>query len=267
MSWLSELFGGGGEDPEAVRQRAAGQARIDAENAAKAAASQQQMQIDYLNSLRADQAAKDAKMEAMDPTALRTSAMNTIGGYFTPEFENTFVPGGITDPLEQQIYGEQRGTADEYLNRLFKRGVITESGKAAAAADLDKQGARVRQQLQDISDAIIGAEREKIGGIAGRAKERASGLNVGESFDLTPYSSAAQSELGTFQGGLGDLFKSQVPDNLFDTSALGSIAGGAQFAGNRPFEPDITPGTPAPKEEEDPYSGQKPVQKRTSVVF
>ena len=49
MSWLSNLFGGGGEDPEAVRQRAAGQA---------AEANQQalQMQMDFLNQAAAGSA-------------------------------------------------------------------------------------------------------------------------------------------------------------------------------------------------------------------
>jgi len=265
MSWLSELFGGGGEDPRAVQQRQEAQARIDAANAASAGERQMQMQLDYLNSLRADEAAKQAKLDAADPTSLRTSAMNTIGSYFTPEFESGWLPDTTTDPYEQEAYAQQRGTADEYLNRLFKRGVITESGKAAAAKNLDEQGARVRQQLQDISNTILGAEREKLGGIAGRAKERASGLNVGETFDLTPYSASAQSELGSFGKGLSDLYKSQVPSDLFDTASLGSIAGGAQFAGNRPFEPDITPGTK--EDETDLYAGQKPVQKRSSTVF
>jgi hypothetical protein len=274
MSWLSSLFGGGGEDPLAVRQREEGNARLAAQRAAEEAqrqrdfeAQQQQAQMAYLEQLRADQQAAEAAAAAKDPTATRQAAQTALSGYFTPEFEQGLVPGTITDPLEQAVFGEQRGAADEYLNRLLKRGVITEGGRTAAAANLEEQAPRVRQQLQDISNTILGGERSKLADIAGRGRERASTLNVGEAFDIAPYKTAAESELGTFTSGLSDLFKSQVPSNLFDTSALGSIAGGAQFAGNRPFAPEVTAGVAAPTEETDPFTGQKPVQKRTSTVF
>lgn len=266
MSWLSSLFGGGGEDPEAVRQR---QAAADA--AARASAQQvsdrqMQMQLDYLNQLRADEQTKDAALAAKDPTATRQAARTSLSNYFVPEFESSFVPGTITDPYETAAYNTQRGSADEFLDRLFKRGVITESGKAAGTKELDRQGAGVRQQLQSISDSILGGERAKLGDIANRGFERAGSLNVGEGFDISPYSTAAQNELGTFTSGLSDAYNSMVPTDLFDTSVLGNIAGSAQFAGNRPFDPDITPG--APKEDDtDPFTGQKLVQKRTSTVF
>jgi hypothetical protein len=75
MSWLSNLFGGGGEDPEAVRQRQAEAARVAALQAQEAQKQQMQMQIDYLNQVRADDARKEAELAAKDPTATRTAAL------------------------------------------------------------------------------------------------------------------------------------------------------------------------------------------------
>lgn len=268
MGWFDRIFtAGGGEDPLAVQQRAEGQRRLDAAAAQAAQDRAMQMQIDYLNQLRADQAAKEAAEAAKDPTATRQAALSSIGQYFAPEFESSFVPDTSTDALEAEAYNAQRGTADEYLNRLLKRGVITDTGRAAAAANLDTQGARVRQQLKDLGDTIVNAEREKIGGYAGRAKERASALNVGEGFDITPYSTGAQNELASFTSGLPDLYKSQVPTDLFDTASLGAIAGGAQGAGNTPFDPDIQPGQFASTsaDETDPFADK--TKKRTSTVF
>jgi hypothetical protein len=268
MGFLDSLFGWGGEDPEAIRQRERGYAAQQAEREAALAREQQQMQINYLNQIRQDDLAREAAAAAKDPTATRSAAMSNVAQFFTPEYQTGWLPDTLTDPLETQVYGEERAKADEYLNRLLKRGVITETGKAAAAANLESQGARVRSQLNDISNMLLGAEREKLAGYEGRAKQRASSLGVGESFDPTPFYTGAQTELGTFTSGIGDLYRSQIPTDLFDTASLGSIAGGAQFAGNRPFDPDITPGTTyTPSDETDPFSGQKPVQKRTSTVF
>lgn len=266
MSWLSSLFGSGGEDPEAVRQRQAEAARLQAVAAQQAQQQQMQMQVDYLNSLRADEARKEEELKAKDPTATRNAALNTISGAFGPEFESSLVPGTLTDPYETDIYNEQRTGADEVLNRLLRRGVLTPTGVEAGRRDLDTQGARVRTQLQNIADTILGGERGKLTDIAGRAKERAANLNVGDTFDINPYTSARDTELGTFTAQLPDLFKSSVGGDLFDTSNLATLGGNAQFAGNTKYTPDegAVVGTPT---EEDPFSGQKPVQKRTSTVF
>lgn len=270
MGWWDRIFtAGGGEDPLAVQQRIEGQRRLDAEAAARASAQQMQMQIDYLNQLRADQAAKEAAeaadLAAKDPTATRQAALSSVNQFFAPEFESSFVPETATDPFEAAAYKSQRDAADEYLDRLFKRGVITDTGKAAAAANLDTQGARVRQQLKDLGDTLVAAEREKVKGFAGRAKERASTLNVGEGFDITPYSTGAQNELASFTSGLSDLYGSQVPTDLFDTASLSAIAGGAQGAGNRPFDPDIQPGQFASTDEDDPFADK--TKKRSATVF
>jgi hypothetical protein len=265
MSWLSNLFGSGGEDPEAVRQRTAEAARLQAVAAQQASDRQQQMQLDYLNSLRADEAAKEAKLEAQDPTATRTAALGTVGSAFGPEFERGLVPDTLTDPYETAAFNKQRGTADEYLDRLLKRGVVSPTGAAAARSSLDEQNARVRTQLQGIADSILGSERSKLSDISGRAKERASSLGVGEGFDINPYVTARDTEIGSFGSQLPDLFNSSISGNLFDTSGLGAIAGGAQFAGNTKYNPDEPVVTKT--DETDPFTGQKPVQKRTATVF
>jgi hypothetical protein len=264
MSWLSNLFGGGGEDPEAVRQRAAAQAAEENRRAL-------QVQMDYLNQLRADQQAKEAAEAAKDPTATRQAALSSINSLFAPEFQNTAIPDVLGDPLEQEVYGQQRSKADEYLNNLFKRGIITDTGRAKAASNLDEQGARVRTSLDDISKALFGAERDKLAGIADRARGAASSLNVGDAFDINPYAGAYNTELSSFQSALPDRFKASVTGDLFDTKSLAALAGGAQGAGNQPFDPDALAGTNIPvvggaeTTDEDPFAPKKTATKGTSV--
>jgi hypothetical protein len=269
MSWLSSLFGSGGEDPEAVRQRQAGQAAEQARLAQAASERQMQMQIDYLNQLRADQAAKEAEAAAKDPTATREAALQSINTRYAPGFESSYLPDTYDDPLAGTLYGEERGKAEDYLNNLLKRGVITQTGFEAGGKDLDTQGARVRTQLQDIGKTLLDQERSKLGGIIDTGRQRAGSLGVNEAFDFTPYDTQVQSSLGDFGSKFSDAFRANIPGDLFDTSKLASIAGGAQGAGNLGFDPNAVAGATGTSttDETDPFTGQKPIQKRTSTVF
>ena len=270
MSWLSSLFGGGGEDPEAVRQRQAAAALKAQQDAQAASDRQMQMQLDYLNQLRTDEQAKEAALAAKDPTATRQAALQTIGSTWAPGFETSYLPGNITDPYESDVYASQRGSAEEKLNNLLKRRVITDTGYQAGIGELDKQAPRVRTQLQDLADTLLGAERDKISGIIGGAKNAASNLGVGQGFDITPFQTQINDELGAFNTNLSDRFKGSIPGDLFDTSGLGAIAGGAGGGAGSGvgYNPDLLAGIGTDKTEEtDPFSGQKPVQKRTATVF
>lgn len=267
MSWLSSLFGSGGEDPEAVRQRQAMAAAQQAKDAQAASDRQMQMQLDYLNQLRADEKAKDAEIAAQDPTATRTAALSGINSRYAPGFENTILSDAYDDPLAGDIYNEQYAKGTDYLSNLRKRGVITDTGYGAGVKNLDTQGARVRTQLQDIGKTLLDQERSKLGGIVDTGRQRASTLGVNESFDFSPYDTQVQSSLSDFGSKFADSFRAGIPGDLFDTSGLAAVAGGAQFAGNTPFDPNAVAGPVATTDETDPFSGQKPVQKRTSTVF
>ena len=271
MSWLSNLFGGGGEDPEAVRQREAERARL-------ANVQAMQAQMDFLNQQKQEQQARDDAMQAAiaakDPTALRQGAMGTINQTFSPDFQNSAISDAYTSPLITSAYQTQRGKADDYINNLFKRGVITDTGKAAAAANLDQQGAKVRTSLSDISDTLLNAERDKVAGIANRARGAASNLNVGDTFDINPYATEYNTELGNFGKTVGDKFNAAIPGDLFDTKSLAALAGGAQGAGNQPFDPAALAGTNVPlaggsgSAADDPFNPKKPTTPtQSSSVF
>jgi hypothetical protein len=270
MSWLSDLFGGGGDDQAKIA--AAWQqyyAQQNEQNAAARESQQNQAQMDYLNQLRNDQLAQQAKAEAADPTAARTAASNAISGVFTPGYETSAVPTSLTDPLEQAVYGEQRANADEIIQRMLKRGVLTDTGAQAATAELERQAPGVRSQLDKIGQTLLENERSKVSGITNKAREAAANLNVGQGFDVTPYQTEVGTELGDFSKNLSDQFRGGIPGNLFDTSTLASIGGGAQFAGNQPFDPNVTQGIPSPIKAaavgQDPFAPTTP--KRTASVF
>jgi hypothetical protein len=223
------------------------------------------MYIDYLNSLRSDQAAKDAKLAETDPTATRNAALGQVGGYFTPSSQARGCQA-LPDQLENQYYTQQRGSADDYLNNLLKRGVITQTGYTAGQGELDRQATGVRTKLDSIGQMLLNQERDTLGSYEGRARSAASSLPVGGAFDITPYSTGAQCELSSFNTKLGDVYGSQVPSDLFDKTVLSQIAGAAQGAGNRPFDPEAVAGGVSSADENDPFKA-KAAPKRTSTVF
>lgn len=229
------------------------------------------MQLDYLNQLRQDQAAKDAELAAKDPTATRQAALQTINSRYAPGFESNYLSDAYDDPLATTVYGEQRAKADDYLNNLLKRGVITDTGYTAGQKGLSEQDPRVRTQLQNVGKTLLDAERSKLGGIVDTGRQRASSLGVNEAFDVNPYDTQIQSELGDFGTKFADSFRAGIPGDLFDTSGLAALAGGAgggAGSGNV-FDPDAVAGaggTSVTSPDDDPFA-QKPVQKRTSTVF
>src|SRR5690606_21032158 len=69
----------------------------------------------------------------------RTKAANDLDRIFAPNFESKRIPFTLDDPYLDSIQSEQRSEADAIIKNMLDRGVITNSGYAAAAADLDKQ--------------------------------------------------------------------------------------------------------------------------------
>lgn len=283
MSWLSSLFGGGGEDPNAVIQRQQMAAQQQAAANAQALQDQQntlatQRERD-LQALIDQQQAFDEYQTTLTPAPtptvdpriqqredLRSGATNSLKALLGPGFENTYVPDTADDALAGQIYGEQRGKADTYLNNLLKRGVITDTGYAAGAKELDNQGSRVRTQLRDLGNSLLEAERGQVRGIYGRGADTASTLDVGQTFDPNVFAKMINDNVSEFNTNFGDTFRAGVPGDLFDTSGLSAIAGGAQGAGNKAFDPAAVAGAISSDETTDDETKVTP-KKRTSTVF
>jgi len=175
--------------------------------------------------------------------ANRQNATRQLDLSFAPDFETSRIANTADDPILAAINNEQRGTADDYVNNLVKRGVISASGQAAAEKDLDTQGARVKTILDDLGNTSIAAGRQNLSDIVGRGRSAASSLALGNTFDPTKYTSEADQAYNDFVNNLGNSIRSKVTGPLYDTSKLATIAGSAQGAGNFKFDPSALAGT------------------------
>lgn len=188
--------------------------------------------------------------------AARTQALRGVDSTFAPDFERSRISDSADDPFLADINNEQRGKADTYIQNLFKRGVINQTGVQGAESNLDQQGAKVRTTLDDLGRGVLNSGRDQLSSIANRGRANASSLRLGQSFDPNTYKNEADTANTDFWSKFGDNLRSRIPSNLYDTSNLASIAGGAQGAQNLKFDPSALAGKAVPGQtNDDPFAG------------
>lgn len=185
----------------------------------------------------------------------RQQALRGVDSAFAPEFDRSRISDSFDDPFIADVNNEERGKADDYIQNLFKRGVINSTGVAGAEKNLDQQGAKIRTSLDDLGKGILDTGRQSLNDIANRGRTTASTLRLGQNFDPNSYVNEADTAFNDFSGKFGDLLRSRLPSgNLYDTSNLASVAGGAQGAQNLAFDPNAVAGKTNTLEEDDPFA-------------
>ena len=184
----------------------------------------------------------------------RQKALRSVDPVFGSSFERSKISDTYDDPFLDAIFNEQRSGADSIIENMRKRGVITDTGKAAAIRDLDRQSSGVRTSLNDIGTGLLEGGRNNLKGVADRARSDASNLTLGAEFDPNAYGADADRVLNEFLGSFNDQLRSRLPSNLFETGSLAAIAGAGQGAQNTKFDPAALAGV---IQEDDPFAPKK----------
>lgn len=189
----------------------------------------------YFNNL--GQMAYDNLKSAKQAQSLR--AVNTL---FGDNYATNRVTNDLDDATIAAILGEQQNTAEQYVNNLLNRGVITSAGAASALKNVQGQKATANARLDEIGRGILEGGRGKLNTIANEGRSKASSLDLGDIFDPAAYSSRADNEFSTFLQGLGQNLRAAAPSDLFNTSGLAGVAGAAQGAQNTKYDPNALAG-------------------------
>lgn len=192
----------------------------------------------------------------------RTKAQTDLDRLFSPNFETKRIPFTLDDPYLDSINAEQRSSADSIIRNMLDRGVITQSGYNAAAADLDKQSSGVKTRLNELGTSTIAGGQGSLREIANTARQDAANLKLGNQFDPYSYSSDADRIFDEFITGLGDNIRSKVTGNLYNTTGLAALAGAAQGAGNTTYNPNAAAGIP-----EDPDANRDDDETNPNSIF
>lgn len=196
--------------------------------------------------------------------AQRARAGRDVNAMFAPNFESSRIADTADDPILADINTSQRGTADNYIANLLRRHVINDTGATGARANLDRQGSRVRTQLNDLGRGTIAAGRQSLTDIANRARSDAMNSPLGTTFDASGYGNEATQSANDFTTNIGDAIRARVPGNLYDTSGLAAAAGTSQGAQNLSFDPRALAGIIQPDENQ---NGQATQQGRQRPIF
>ena len=172
----------------------------------------------------------------------RTKANASLDKYFQPNYATTRAPMTLDDSYWQGYEGEQYASANDIIQNMLDRGVLTSTGYSSAKTSLDNQRAGVKSNLNTIGNNLVSGEQSALNDIVGRGRTAANTLNLGQTFDPTTFSGEADQSFNTFLSGLGDQIRAAAPGTLFKTAGLAAVGGAGQGAGNTAFNPDAVAG-------------------------
>lgn len=195
--------------------------------------------------------------------AARTAAGSQVNQLFAPDFETTRLPYSVVDPSVSTVIGRQRQSADDIINNLLRRQVITQTGANAAQQNLNTQQPGATLQLRDLSRGLVDTERQNVGDIANRARQTASTLDLGQNFNPREYGTQADQDISSFLNDLPTRVAMQAPTNLFDTSNLVNIAGQRQGAQNLRFDPQALAGIANDQSDTTPLTATPSTRRRS----
>lgn len=197
-------------------------------------------------------------------SAGRDKANMSLQPLLTPGYDQQKIGATFDDPFIEQENTRQYGQADQYIQNLLKRGVITATGATGAEGALGQQTGRVKAQLGDIGSGLLDEGRKSLTDIGSRAKNDASTLGLGQSFDPNVYGKQLDQAYTDFTGQFGNKFSASTPDNLYDTSGLATAAGVASGPQNTKFDPNALAGLISKNQQPNPLDPTK-VDKQTTL--
>lgn len=170
-------------------------------------------------------------------TGYRTKEGNLLNNLFPTNFDTQRVPLTLDDPYLSGIQAEQYKSADDLIQNMLSRGVITPTGYNAAKQNLDTQTPGVMAQLNEIGTGTLNSEQQALRDIANNARTAASTINLGQNFDPQSYGTQADQQFTDFLNNLSTTLRGKLPGSLYNTGGLAAIAGAGQGAQNLPFDP------------------------------
>jgi hypothetical protein len=200
----------------------------------------------------------------LDTTANQNKQLRVLNQLFPNDYAQTRIGNGVDDSILSGIEGDQFNSADQIIQNMLNRGVITSTGYDAAEKALKGQIPGVNSQLDQIGQGQIALGQKSLNDITSGGKSTASGLTLGTTFDPYSYTGKVDQAYSDFISKLGDNIKAAVPGNLFDTSSLASIAGASQGAQNTKFDPNALAGILNPNANDNSSSGNRT---NTTSVF
>lgn len=167
----------------------------------------------------------------------RQKALRDVNTYANTGFARELIPDTADDDIIASILGEKTSEAEQYVNNLLARGVVTDTGASAGMKAVGDQRFGVQDIIRELASAALEQGRGTIRDTATDAKTAAQQAMLGSSFDPFKYKSQIDDQVTEFMTSLGGRVRSGLPTDLFDFSKVLNKAGAGQGAQNTAFDP------------------------------
>lgn len=172
---------------------------------------------------------------AEEEGGLRNRAIADVNRVAPTGFERTRTPDSIVDPIIESIIGEQYGSAKGQLESARARGGLTDAGFGSALGQLDTRRGGARAQFDPVVSSVLEGVRGAQRDVVGSARERAGGLQLGQSFDLPGFETELGSVESREEAAIPGRLRSLGPTSLFNVGELLNLGGAAQGPQNAPI--------------------------------
>jgi hypothetical protein len=163
--------------------------------------------------------------EGGPPAYSGPTATQQLQSIFPAGFEQSYIPTGFGSSNIESRLGTARGSAQQLIDTMLKRGTVTPTGATSAAASLGSQDPAIRERLANIANLITAGGQANLRGIANQAFSEVAPLS-GEGFDVTPYRGRVESAAQQFAQSFPGEFASRAGGVDYDVAGIGA-AGGA----------------------------------------
>jgi hypothetical protein len=169
----------------------------------------------------------------------RSSATNALNQVFTPNFTNNLLPDSTTGGYIDDILNEQFNPLTQQLTNAQNRNTLNPVGYQGALDALNAKKTAARSTVQNLGQGILDTDRNDINSIISGARDTASGLSAGQSFDPSIFAGQATSRAQTDLSNFGGALRNAVGETKFANINDLLNAGGAVQG---PFNPNAAPG-------------------------
>lgn len=166
-------------------------------------------------------------------TQKRNELSNQADQVLGPNYGERIISDNLLDNTIKSILDEQRGGAEQYVDRGYKRGIYNDTGRAAAEQAISNGYSTGLSDLSRLGSGVLDKYQSEADTIRDKAYSAINGYRPSQTFNFDDYlgqGNAVASRANT--NAAGDLRSAVGGTNYFDFSRLNQSAGQAQGAVN-----------------------------------
>jgi hypothetical protein len=186
----------------------------------------------------------------------RTQMTNALNQTFTPTYAQNMLPSSIMTQPISDILSKQYDPLSSQLTNALNRGTLNQAGYQAALDKMNQGRSAAQSQLQTLGQNILTGEQTGLSNIASGARDTASNMSLGQTFDPSQFAAQGSTQAAQDIGGFGGALQNAAGNITFSDIQDLLNAGGAVQGATNPTAGNPAQGTGAIGAPGAPTAGQ-----------